>query len=69
MKFKKIRDEGNVYGFEVIEILGFNYDGEGSSIGKFDGDLQSIHINDLELIMFGDPGSGNKWYRHVEKSS
>jgi len=57
MKFKKIRDEGNVYGFEVIEILEFNYDGEGSAIGKFDGDLQSIHINDLELIMFGDPGS------------
>ena len=57
MKFDKIRDEGNVYGFEVIEILGFNYDGEGSAIGEFDGDLQSIHINDLELIMFGDPGS------------
>lgn len=66
MKFKKIRDEDNVYGFDIIEILKFNYDGEGSAIGKFDGELESIHVNDLEIIMFGDPGSGDKYYELFE---
>lgn len=66
MKFKKIKDEGNSYGFDLIEIIKFNYDGEGSAIAKEDGELCSIHPNDLDIIMFGDPGSGEKYYRLID---
>jgi len=62
MKFKKITDDGNAYGFDMIEVLEFNYDGEGHAIIKEDGELAFCHKNDLNLIMFGDPGSGEKWY-------
>lgn len=66
MKFKKVTDEGNVYGYELIEIIQFNYNGSGSAIAKLDGELDSIHKNDLPIILFGDPGSGDKYYQLVE---
>jgi len=66
MKFKKVTDEGNVYGYEIIEIIQFNYDGKGSAITKVDGELDSYNLIDLNTIMFGDPGSGDKYYKLVE---
>ncbi len=67
MKFEKIKDEGNVYGFDLIEIIKFNYDGKGSALVKEDGALGSIHRNDLDIIMLGDPGSGEKYYQLIAK--
>ena len=67
MIFKKIKDEGNVYGFDLIEIIKFNYDGKGSALIKEDGELGSIHPNDLDIIMLGDPGSGEKYYQLIDR--
>lgn len=67
MKFKKIKDEGNVYGFDLIEIIKFNYDGKGSALIKEDGELGSIHRNDLDIIMLGDPKSGEKYYQLIDR--
>ena len=66
VKFKKIKDEGNCYGFDLIEIIKFNYDGEGSALVKQDGELSSYCSSYLDIIMFGDPGSGEKFYQLID---
>jgi hypothetical protein len=66
MKLKKVSDEGNAYGFETIEIIKFNYDGKGGAICICDGEMMSFMIIDLDFILFGRPGDGQKWYKFVE---
>lgn len=65
MKFKKIKDEGNVIGYDLIEIIKFNYDGKGSALVKEDGKLGSLHPNDLNYVMFGND-SGEEYYQLIE---
>lgn len=66
------RDAGkiqpNPYGYERIHIWCFNYDGKGGAIATFDEatEFESIYGNDLDYILFGDPGSGIRWY-HWER--
>ncbi len=65
MLLEKIADEGNVYGHDTIEILVFNYDGTGGAIVRYDGgeEIESLSRADLDYVLFGDPGSGDRWYR------
>ena len=62
LKFKKIRDEGNVLGHEEFEIIEFNYDGNGSALLKANGMLDSLGLADVNYMMFGDAGTGEKYY-------
>ena len=62
MMLHKITDEGNAYGCDTIEILVFNYNGQGDALVRCDGDLGSMHRNDLALVLFGDPVTGTRWY-------
>ena len=62
---QKIRDENNAYGFDIIEILVFNYDGSGAAICRFDGELDSIRGDDLHYVLFGDPWTGERWYELI----
>ena len=66
MVFKKIEDEGNSLGYDKIEILIFNYDGSGSALARLDGELGSIDKDELFYVLFGDPGSGAKYYELIE---
>jgi len=43
----------NIYGFETIEIIQFNYDGKGGSLAICDGELSSYNLLDTENIIFG----------------
>ena len=64
---KKIRDVGNAYGFSKIEIIQFNYNGAGDAIVRNDGaELDSMGKPDLDLVLFGDPGTGDRWYAPVD---
>jgi hypothetical protein len=58
-------DEPNVYGYEAILIWQFNFDGKGTALVSHDDDaeLNFYSGEDLEYILFGDPGSGHRWYR------
>ncbi len=69
MKFKKCSDVGNVYEFDIIEFIEFNYDGKGSAIVKNDGELMTYKLVDVNQIMFGVPGTGEKWYELEEQES
>ncbi len=55
----------NPYGFERIHILHFNIDGKGTAIVCHDDekDLQMYHGEDLNCILFGEPCTGQIWYR------
>lgn len=53
MKFKKTKDDGNVLGFEIIEILQFNYDGKGSAIVKNDGELMTYKLVSCQASIDG----------------
>ena len=64
---KKISDDGNAYGFGKIEIIQFNYNGNGDAIVRHDGgQLESLGKQDLDLVLFGDPGNGDRWYAPVD---
>ena len=65
MKLKKISDEGNDYGYDIIEILQFNYDGQGNAIAKFDGRLDFLAQTDLDMILFGND-EGYQTYKIYE---
>ena len=65
--FLKTSDDGNVYGFECIEVLYFNYDGEGSALVRMDGEIDSLHPNDLDYILHGDE-DGVRWYQPIWQS-
>jgi hypothetical protein len=58
-------DEPNAYGYGTILIWQFNFDGNGTAIVSYDdnSELDSCAGEDLEYILFGDPGSGHRWYR------
>jgi hypothetical protein len=60
-------DDPNYYGYKTILIWQFNFDGEGSALVSYDDDLEldSIFGEDLQHILFGDSGSGHRWYRPV----
>lgn len=66
MKFKKCSDDGNIYKFNIIEFIQFNYDGKGSAIVKYDGELMTCKIGDVNQIMFGNAGAGERWYELEE---
>ena len=55
----------NPYGFERIQVLQFNYDGKGGALVRFDNgkDLECLFGSDLEMILLGEPYSGQRWYR------
>ncbi len=61
----KISDEGNAYGFNRIDIIALNYDGDWGAIARNDDSetLDYYALIDLELVMFGDPGTGERWYK------
>jgi len=67
--FEKTEAEGNVLGHDKIEIVEFNYDGNGSALVRWDSDpdLDSLGGEDLDLVLFGDPGSGTRFYRLVSE--
>ena len=69
IRLKKTRAPDNVYGHDQIEVLHFNYDGKGGAIVRYGKgrDLESIAKGDLDLILFGDPRSGVRWYRVVQR--
>jgi hypothetical protein len=60
-------DEPNVYGYETIRILVFNFDGRGTALVSYDdnAELDSISGADLDYILLGNPGSGHRWYRPI----
>ncbi len=68
VSLKKVSDEGNAYGFEFVHILAFNYDGKGGTIVRHDDEqeLDYCHGNDLDRILFGDPGTGHRCYMPVD---
>lgn len=48
----KTKDEGNVYGFDFIDILQFNYDGKGTALARVGSDSRNWEIvsySDLDL--------------------
>ncbi len=62
MKFRILKKENNILGFDIIEILQFNYDGKGTALALADGDF--IELDSKELlreVLFGD-NNGNKNY-------
>ena len=69
LKFKKVKE--NVLNFDLIEIISFNYDGKGGALvfnsNKKDKKkwLASYNGVDLDLILFGDSGSCEKFYQKV----
>ena len=67
--FEKTEAEGNVLGHDKIEIVEFNYDGKGSALVRWDSDpdLSSLQGEELDLVLFGDPGSGTRFYRLVSE--
>lgn len=64
MKFKKTKK--NIYDFETIEVLQFNYDGQGTAIVLNDGELDMYAVKDIENIIFGDESRG-RHYERVEE--
>ena len=65
MSLRKTKAKGNAYGYARIDILVLNYDGKGGAIVRFDKkpDLESMSAGDLEIVLFGDPGEGTRYYR------
>lgn len=61
--------ESNPYGFEHIHIWCFNYNGQGDAIVGYDDSDEWYELGDvdLDLVLFGDPFSGIRWYRPVRK--
>jgi hypothetical protein len=51
----KVRDDGNIYGWDRIHILHFNFDGNGAALVRYDDeqDLNRLEPGDLECILFG----------------
>jgi len=58
-------EEPNAYGYETIRIWQLNYDGNGTAIVTYDDEteLNLCYGADLNYILFGNPGSGHRWYR------
>jgi predicted nicotinamide N-methyase len=44
----------NIYGWDCIQIIGLNYDGNGCALALTDGELTCINPVDLDIILFGD---------------
>ena len=62
LTLRKTNAEGNVYGFDTIEFLEFNFDGRGDALVRLDGDLGLLSNGDLMYVLFGDPETGVRWY-------
>jgi hypothetical protein len=67
-RLEKISSDGNAYGHDKIDIVSLNYDGDGSAIAINDdnGTLEHYALVDLEMILFGDPGTGDRWYKLID---
>ncbi len=64
MTLRKTRAKGNPYGYALIEILVFNYDGKGGAVirwGRND-DPEFLSGDDLDTVLFGD-SAGTRYYR------
>ena len=62
LSFVKITDEGNPYGYDRIDVVAFNYDNRGSALALSDGQFDSYAECDISTIMFGHPGTGDRYY-------
>ena len=65
MRLRPTDRPGNPYGFKTIEIVAFNYDGEGNAIVRYDGKpkLEWMHKKDLGLVLFPpDWNRAKPWY-------
>jgi hypothetical protein len=49
------------YGYKVIEVLGFNYNGKGGMLTLADGELKTWDGTDRDNILIGD--GATKWYK------
>lgn len=59
---RKIRDEGNWLGYTLVQVLHFNYNGEGDALALLDGELTYFAKEELNFALFGDPYSGTVFY-------
>lgn len=69
LTLRKIRDDGNFIGFDTIEIVQFNFDAQGGALALVDGELELYSGDDLEHILFGDPGDGTRYYEVVRPAA
>jgi hypothetical protein len=51
------------YGYQVIEVLAYNYDGKGGMLTLADGELKTWDGTDRDNILIGDPRDGTNWYQ------
>ena len=60
----------NPYGWKEIHFYAFNVDGQGFALVSYDDELEFdyCHMNDLCIILAGDPGDGWRWYRPKGKA-
>lgn len=74
MVLKKAEAEGNPFGFERMEILCFNVDGQGAALVRREGgalepdDEVTVEIYSSEevwTLVAGGDGDGNHFYREV----
>lgn len=65
MTLKKTKAKGNPYGYKQIAILALNYDGKGGALVRWDRnpDLESLSVEDLDVVLLGDSGTGTRYYR------
>lgn len=58
-------DDPNSCGYGTIRFWQFNFDGEGGALVTYDEEteLDLCFGEDLQYILFGNPGSGHRWYR------
>ena len=67
LKLKQVKE--NAYGYERIDIVHFNFDGEGSALvycyHEKEKHLASFRGKDLYRILIGDPGSGDIYYKEI----
>jgi hypothetical protein len=55
------------YGWEIVEILKFNYNGMGDAIANCDGRTTYMHMIDLNTILFGNQ-YGSRQYKTIVNS-
>ena len=63
MTLEKLSDKYNAYGFDTIEVIAFNYDGEGTAVCFADGYLTLFGKGDLEEILC--PSCGDDMKDHL----
>jgi hypothetical protein len=51
------------YGYKVIEILAFYYNGKGGMLILADGELKTWGDTDRDNMLIGDPRDWTEWYK------